>query len=218
MYLEKNFENRHRDKFLRILNKELNEFDRPNILEFGVSKKALSTSIFLEMCEKKNGKLYSVDTIDYSYHFTSNKWFFLNCRDDNYKFIEKKIPSKFDIIYLDTIHTAKHVEKILYYYFDKLKIGGVFVIDDTSLLPYLKNREKNNFSLEINNNETFDLLLKVSNSNPYSIYLEASFIGTGAVKITKLTEDRLKRIRSLNSRRFSLLNLIRKIYLAYKKD
>ena len=42
----KNFENRHREKFLRILSKELHEFDQPNILEFGVSDKALSTSIF----------------------------------------------------------------------------------------------------------------------------------------------------------------------------
>ena len=35
--------------------------------------------------------------------------------------------------------------KLLFLYFDKLKVGGVFVIDDTSMLPYLKNREKNNF-------------------------------------------------------------------------
>ena len=136
----KNFENRHREKFLRILSKELNEFDQPNILEFGVSDKALSTSIFLETCEKKNGKLYSIDVVNYNYHFNSNKWFFLNCRDDDYEFIEKKIPSMFDIIYLDTIHTAKHVEKILYYYFNKLKVGGIFVIDDTSLLPYLQDK------------------------------------------------------------------------------
>ena len=138
-----NFQIRHREKFIRILSKELNDFDRPKILEFGVSEKALSTSIFLEMCEKKDGYLYSIDVTDYSYHFKSNRWKFLKCRDDNYELIEKKIPSEIDIIYLDTIHTAKHVEKILYHYFDKLRIGGVFVIDDTSLLPYLKTREKN---------------------------------------------------------------------------
>ena len=213
----KNFENRHREKFLRILSKELHEFDQPNILEFGVSNKALSTSIFLEICEKKNGKLYSIDVINYDYHFNSNKWFFLNCRDDDYELIEKKIPPIFDIIYLDTIHTAKHVKKILYYYFNKLKVGGVFVIDDTSLLPYLKNREKNNFSLEINNNETFEMLLEVCNSNQHTIYLEASFIGTGAVKLTKLTKDELKYNKSLNTRKFSLLNFVRKIYLFFRK-
>ena len=34
----------------------------------------------------------------------------------------------------------------MYHYFDKLNVGGIFLIDDTSSLPYLKNREKNNFS------------------------------------------------------------------------
>ncbi len=213
-----NFENRHRKKFLKILHKELDELVNPNILEFGVSKKALSTSIFLEKCEQKNGNLFSIDVIDYSYHFNSKRWVFLNCKDDDYEFIEKKIPDQFDIIYLDTIHTAKHVEKILYYYFDKLKVGGVFVIDDTSMLPYLKNREKNNFSLEVNNNETFELLIKVLNSNHENIYLEASFIGTGAVKITKLTENKLKKYSSLSSRKFSIINLIRKIYLIFKNN
>ena len=80
-------------------------------------------------------------------------------------------------------------------YFDKLKVGGAFAIDDTSLLPYLKYREKNNFSLEINNNETFELLLKILNSNHDNIHLEASFIGTGAIKITKLNENKLKKYK-----------------------
>ena len=212
------FENRHKEKFLRILHKELSELNTPSILEFGVSKKALSTSIFLKTCEEKNGHLYSVDVIDYSYHFNSERWKFLNCRDDEFEIIEKNIPQKFDIIYLDTIHTAGHVEKILYYYFDKLKVGGAFVIDDTSLLPYLKYREKNNFSLEINNNETFELLLKILNSNHDNIHLEASFIGTGAIKITKLNENKLKKYNSLFSRKFSILNLIRKIYKSFKRN
>ena len=128
--------------FLRILEKELDEIEKPSILEFGVSSKALSTSIFLNKCIEKNGYLYSVDVVDYSHHFNSKNWKFIHSSDDNYELIEKKIPEKLDIIYLDTIHTAKHVEKILYHYFDRLKVGGVFVIDDTSSLPYLKGREK----------------------------------------------------------------------------
>ena len=71
-----NFENRHRKKFLKILHKELDELVNPNILEFGVSKN-ISTSIFLEKCEQKNGNLFSIDVIDYSYHFNSKDGFFL---------------------------------------------------------------------------------------------------------------------------------------------
>ena len=156
--------------------------------------------------------MYSVDIIDYSYHFKSKNWKFINCKDDDYNFIDKYIPKKFDIIYLDTIHTAKHVEKILYHYFDRLNVGGIFVIDDTSLLPYLKDREKNNFSLEVNNYETFQKLIEIFNSNHQNLYFESSFIGTGAVKLTKLNDEKLKKPRKLNDRKFSILNIIRKFY------
>ncbi len=212
-----NLENRHREKFLRIFEKELEKFEKPIILEFGVSSKALSTSIFLENCIKKNGYLYSVDVIDYSHHFNSKNWKFINCKDDDYDLIDSIVPKNFDIIYLDTIHKANHVEKILFYYFDRLNIGGVFVIDDTSLLPYLKKREKNNFSLEVNNQETFQKLLEIYNSNHENLYFECSFIGTGAVKLTKLNDKKLKKSNSLSDRRLSLLNLIRKIYLKLRK-
>ncbi len=212
-----NLEHRHKIKFLRIIEKELINFNKPIILEFGVSKKALSTSIFLKTCEEKNGFLYSVDVIDYSYHFESKNWKFINGKDDDYDLIEKNIPEKFDIIYLDTIHTAKHVEKILYHYFDRLKVGGVFLIDDTSSLPYLKDREKNNFSLEINNYETFQKLLQIFNSNHENLYFESSFIGTGVVKLTKLNDNRLEMPKTLKERKFSLLNFVRQIYLIFKK-
>ena len=211
-----NLEERHKIKFTRIFKNELDRFENLNILEFGVSDKALSTSIFLEKCEDKKGNLYSVDIIDYSYHFNSKNWKFINCRDDDYNFIDKHIPKNFDIIYLDTIHTAKHVEKILYHYFDRLNVGGIFVIDDTSLLPYLKNREKNNFSLEVNNYETFQKLIEIFNSNHQNLYFESSFIGTGVVKLTKLNDEKLKKPRKLSDRKFSVLNILRKLYLKIK--
>ena len=44
-----NLEERHKIKFLRILENEFNRFEKPTILEFGVSNKALSTSIFLNI-------------------------------------------------------------------------------------------------------------------------------------------------------------------------
>ena len=48
-----NFQNRHKTKFLRIFEGELDKLEQPSILEFGVSGKALSTSIFLEKCIEK---------------------------------------------------------------------------------------------------------------------------------------------------------------------
>ena len=40
----------------------------------------------------------------------------------------------------------------------------------------------------------------------------------GAVKLTKLSNSELKKPRSLSDRRFSLINLIRKIYLKLRKN
>ena len=82
--------NRHEQKFHKIFYSEFKNLKRDfTILEFGVSAKALSTSIFLKECKKKNGKLYSIDVNDYNYHFKSKNWKFLRTRDDNYKYIEK---------------------------------------------------------------------------------------------------------------------------------
>ena len=77
---------------------------------------------FLDVCEKYQGELISIDINANSKKFNSNKWTFVNTRDDNFLEIEKFIKNKkFDVIYLDTIHKADHVEKILFYYFNYLK-------------------------------------------------------------------------------------------------
>ena len=66
----------------------------------------------------------------------------------------QKLPKKFDVIYLDSLHEADHV-KIFYHYFKKLKVGGFFFIDDISWLPYLSKKKRNNFYCEINNPRNF---------------------------------------------------------------
>ena len=122
----------------------------PIILEFGVQLGS-STKYFLDICKKKNGKLYSVDVNDFSKLFDDTNWKFIRARDDDFDYILKNIPSQVDIIYLDTIHTAKHVKKIFNYYYPYLKKNGYFIIDDISWLPYLKKKEFNHFYCEINN-------------------------------------------------------------------
>ena len=79
-----------------------------------------------------------------------------------------------------------------------LKSNGLFFVDDTSLLPYLHSREKNNFSQEINNQETFDKILEIYNENHENIDLEFSFVGTGIAKIRRLNENGLKDCKKLN--------------------
>ena len=43
---------RHKRKFLNFILNSISKMDSPQILEFGVSGKGMSTSIFLDLCKK----------------------------------------------------------------------------------------------------------------------------------------------------------------------
>jgi predicted O-methyltransferase YrrM len=196
-------------KLQNFLTTELKGLEKPTILEFGV-KEGRSTKIFLEYCEKFNGKLYSVDVDDYSKLFTSKNWKFIKSRDDNFDYLTSLLPSKFDIIYLDSLHEANHVEKILYYYYKFLKRNGFFFIDDISWLPYLKYNQRDNFYCEINNKETFEKLIEIYNNNEENFDIFFTFISSGMCKILK-KKDKLDKPKKMFSRINSIKNNLRKL-------
>ena len=182
---------------------------KPKFLEFGV-KQGRSTRKFLDLCTVNNGKLISVDVDDYRHLYEDPNWSFIQCRDDDFEKLDKYVKDKLDVIYLDSLHEATHVEKIFYHYFSKLKINGFFFIDDISWIPYTKNSPRNNFYCEINNKETFDKLLDIYNSNQESIDIYFSFISSGMCKIIKKKEN-LNLPLKVATRQKSLKNLIRRI-------
>ena len=210
-------EKRHKRKFINFILNQIKDISSPKILEFGVSEKGLSTSIFLDLCKEKNGKLISVDNNPNSKRFNDSNWKFIQTRDDNYELIESEIKEQLDVIYLDTIHKADHVEKIFYRYYRRLKKGGYFFIDDTSWLPYIIKNSKNNFYMEINNQETFEKILDIYNSNSENFDLEFSFVGTGAAKIKKLNDNLLINPKKNISRKMSIKNFFRKFIIGLKK-
>ena len=83
-----------------------------NILELGVQK-GRSPLRFLEICNKNNGNLYSVDIDDCSKVSDNSKWKFIQTRDDNFEYIKSIIPQELDVIFIDTLHEAKHVKKLI---------------------------------------------------------------------------------------------------------
>ena len=85
------------------------------ILELGVQK-GRSTIEFLKICSKNNGKLFSVDVDDCSQVSNDPNWTFIKSRDDDFEFIKNLIPKKIDVLFIDTLHEAEHVRKILYNY------------------------------------------------------------------------------------------------------
>jgi len=194
---------------------QIKHIQNPSFLEFGV-KEGRSTKFFLDICKRNNGKLFSIDVDDYSNLFDDPNWTFIKSRDDNFEFLKKKLPPKFDVIYLDSLHEATHVEKIFYYYYNFLNIGGKFYIDDISWLPYLKNSYRNNFYCEINNKETFERLLSIYSSNEENFDIDFNFTSSGLCKIKK-KRDELNKRKKIETREFSIKNILKKFIYKNKK-
>ena len=188
-----------------------------SVLELGVQK-GVSTNYFLEVCDKNNGELYSVDIEDCSEVSNNPRWKFIHSRDDNFNKIFNLIPSQVDVVYIDSLHEAYHVEKLIYNYYAKLKVGGYIFIDDISHLLYLKKNLRNNFYCEINNKETFDKILKIYNSNSNLFDLSFSFKSSGLGIIKKISDLPLKKNKEIITRNFSFKNIVRLIWIKLKKN
>ena len=195
--------------------KDLKKIQKPNIIEFGV-RKGVSTKKIIKICEENEGFLHAVDNEDCSKVSNSNKWKFHKTRDDNFEYLDKILNFDVDLIYLDSFHEASHIQKIFYHYYPLLKVGGVFVFDDISWLPYLKNKKRNNFNCEINNQEIFNKILEIKSENENLVDLYFSFIGSGSAKIIKKSNEILRKTKKLQSRKYSIKNIIRKIVYSIK--
>ena len=202
-------------KFFDFFYKELLEYENLKILEFGV-RHGVSTSLFLDICNQKKGNLYSIDVQDYSSKFNDEKWKFIQSKDNDFTKIELQIPIEFDVIFLDTIHKAEHVSNIFFHYYNKLKVGGLFIIDDISWLLYIKNSKHDHFFKEVNNHETFEKILEIYNSNQDKFDIHFNFCDTGAVKIIKRKQESLNESKRIHSRENTLKNYLRKLYIKLK--
>ena len=203
-------------KFFDFFYKDLLEYENLKILEFGV-RHGVSTSLFLDICNQKKGNLYSIDVQDYSYKFNDEKWKFIQSKDNDFTKVELEIPIEFDVIFLDTIHKAEHISNIFFHYYNKLKVGGLFIIDDISWLLYTKNNKHDHFFKEVNNHETFKKILDIYNSNQDKFDIHFNFCDTGAVKILKKKKDLLNQSKKIYTRENTLKNYLRKLYIKFRK-
>ena len=200
-----------KNKVSNFIYEDIKDIKNPQILEFGV-RAGHSTKFFLDLCKKNNGKCISVDIDDYSNLFDDENWTFIHSRDDNFSFIKNQIPNQFDIIFLDSLHEAQHVEKIFYNYFDMLKKNGLFIIDDISWIPYLKILGETILILRRKIGKLFELLIDIFLTNQNNISLDFTFSASGLAKIKKISSKTLKK------KTYSIKNLfIKKLFKANKK-
>ena len=202
--------NEYEKKLKNFFIQDLKLVNSPKIVEFGV-RKGISTKMFIDICEKNNGFLHSVDSDDFANVSDSSYWKFHLTRDDNFDYLDQEIPDGIDLFYLDSFHNANHIEKIIYHYYPKLKLNGQFIIDDVSWVPYLKDAKRNSFNCERNNNETFERIMEINYGNSKNLELYFSFIGSGLAKIIKRSNDDLFAPKKIKIRKFSIKNFFRKI-------
>ena len=120
------------------------------------------------------------------------------------------------MVFIDTVHEADHVEKIIYAYYDLIKVNGYLFIDDISHLPYIKNSSRENFYCEINNKETFNRILEIYKQNQDNFDLEFCFISSGLSIIKKKTNNKLNQKIKIFSKEYRLKNFLRKTWKKIK--
>lgn len=189
---------------------DIKDLENIKILEFGV-REGNSTKFFLELCDKNNGKLYSVDINDCSHLFSTKNWKFIHCADDNFSKVIEQSDKEFDLIFIDSFHDPKHVKKLIFYYFQFLRKDGLMVIDDISWIPYSKNNYRDHFHTEIINRDTFNEILNILYNNKQIIDVHFSFNESGLAKIIKKKQEALKHGNNIVDRSFSAKNMIKKI-------
>jgi len=187
------------------------------ILELGVQN-GVSTIQFLKLCNKKNGKLISIDINDCSHVSNNKRWTFIHSSDDNFEFTDKFLKNKIDVIFIDSLHEPNHVRKVFYHYYRKLKKNGMCIIDDISWLPYVKNSWRNNDFSERINRLTFQKILEIKNENKDNFILEFLFEDSGYAIITKKNDKSLNKEIKIPNRLFNLRNLLKNIYSPKPKN
>ena len=192
-----------------IFNKEI-ERKKFNILEFGV-REGRSTKMFLDMIEKKNGRLISVDVDDYSHLFSNKNWKFIKTRDDNINLISNHFDQNFNIILIDSLHEPAHVINLINMYWKFLEINGSLYVDDISWIPYSKGNWRDHEFTENINFNTFESILNLLNSNIDKFILECNFQGSGMARLTKLSNENLSKPKKIITRNNLIKKFIKKI-------
>ena len=195
---------------LNLIKENIKNIDKPTILELGV-REGRSTKMFLEICDRNDGNLISVDILDCSKVSNNPRWNFIHSPDDNFDYINKFIEKKVDVLFIDSLHEPNHIRKVFYNYFNFVKLNGLIFIDDVIWLPYIKDEYRDNEFAETINRLTFNKILEIFNSNKKSLMLDINFSGSG-LAIMKKINNHLNDEKKIKSRLFSVKNLLKQIY------
>ena len=201
---------------INLIKEKIKDIEKPLILELGV-KEGRSTKMFLEICDRNDGNLISIDILDYSKVSSNPRWKFIHSSDDNFNYTNKFIEKKVDVLFIDSLHEPNHIRKVFYNYFNFVKVNGLIFIDDVIWLPYVKDGYRDNDFIEITNRLTFNKILEIFNSNKDNFTLDINFSASGLAIIKKIG-NHLNDEKKIVNRLFSFKNILKKFYKPKPKN
>ncbi|MDA7694959.1 class I SAM-dependent methyltransferase [Candidatus Pelagibacter sp.] len=140
----------------------------PLVVELGVDK-GQSTKVFLNAIEgKNNAKLISIDIENCRSAVDAERWEFVQQDSSDIKSLliaKPIIKSGIDVLYVDSLHTAKHVQKEIYNFFEYLNKDAYIFLDDIDSGPYMFKQRKDSAGIEIANRKIYKLLEAIFRAN-----------------------------------------------------
>lgn len=195
------------------LHRRVSQVDAPVVLECGVNE-GWSTGVMAHAIERNGGQLISLDIRDCSDSIVSDCWTFLQIDDSEKERILREAPvleAGIDLIYIDSLHAARHVARLLMLWYPLVRQGGWLAFDDVDPGPYLSGRRKDDANREIAWRAISRVVQDFFYANEDDLLLEYHFGSTGLALLQKLAPmTKLPQpLRRIPRRRVSLRSLAR---------
>jgi predicted O-methyltransferase YrrM len=161
----------------------------PSILELGAGR-GESTTVFLQACQERDGRLVSVDIKDCSDVSDSEQWTFVQADSTDVTTIIAKAPvlnEGIDILYVDSLHRRSHVEKELMGWYPLLAQGAHIFLDDVDSNPYRRGNRKDNVRAELAFDEIREYVQAFFYANEDELSLDITFGSTGLAHMHKVS-------------------------------
>lgn len=174
---------------LMVMYRRAVEKGRPVILELGTGG-GQSTTVFLQACEEKDGRLVSVDIVDRSDTSDSSRCQFVQSDSTNLDFILSQAPhlqDGIDILYIDSLHKWEHVRKELEGWYPYMNAKSWIFAHDVDSHPYRAGSRKDNYGTERALDEILDYLQSFYYANEDDLFLSVQYGSTGLACLYKLS-------------------------------
>lgn len=172
---------------LQIMYDVARSIECPTILELG-TQRGRSATVFLKACQERDGHLVSVDVRDCSDVSECDRFTFVQSDSTDVDAIIAAAPilkQGIDLLYVDSRHLRKHVEKETYGWFPYMKENTSIFYDDVDPLPFRKGQPRNNPVAERNFDGIRDFIECLFYANSDTTSLRIYYGGTGLACLSK---------------------------------